>query len=227
MDAQEVKQKLYELGAVLAGVASVDRFGDAPTGYHPLDVLPECKSVAAFAKPFVAGTLRSPSSAPYTVTRNVLSGEMNRMAVELSLCMERAGYRCAPLDAIGDEEDERTGRNRAPVSFKHAAQAAGLGVIGRHSLLITPRYGSMVWLGLVLTEAELAPDPLCDWNPCAKCVGLCRRACPVHAADGELLDQHACWKHAFGTVRGDWRISCHACRDACPHNFGTDNAGLR
>lgn len=35
------------------------------------------------------------------------------------------------------------------------AQAAGLGTIGRHSLLITPEFGSMIWLGAVLCEQEL------------------------------------------------------------------------
>lgn len=37
---KEIKERLYELGADLCGIAGVDRFGEAPEGYHPLDVLP-------------------------------------------------------------------------------------------------------------------------------------------------------------------------------------------
>lgn len=40
MKSLEVKQLAYELGADLCGIASIDRFDDAPKGYHPLDVLP-------------------------------------------------------------------------------------------------------------------------------------------------------------------------------------------
>ena len=37
---KEIKERLYELGADLCGIAGVERFGEAPEGYHPLDVLP-------------------------------------------------------------------------------------------------------------------------------------------------------------------------------------------
>lgn len=227
MNTQDVKQMLYDMGATLVGVAGVDRFGEAPEGYHPLDVLKTCKSVIAYAVPFVAGTLKADSSAPYTVTRNMLSDELSKMAVRLCLYLEREGYPSVPLHAIGSETDDRTGRSRAPVSFKHAAQAAGLGVIGRHSLLITPEYGSMVWLGLVLTEAPLEPDPLCDWSPCESCDEPCVSACPKNAVKSVKIEQGVCWNYAFGEVKGEWRITCHACRDACPHNFGEKNRGLR
>lgn len=48
LDKNKVKEIMKELGADLCGIASVDRFGDAPEGYHPLDVFPMCKSVISF-----------------------------------------------------------------------------------------------------------------------------------------------------------------------------------
>ncbi len=48
MDSHKVKEIMYSLGADLCGIASIDRFADAPAGYHPLDVLPTCKSVISF-----------------------------------------------------------------------------------------------------------------------------------------------------------------------------------
>ncbi len=49
----EIKQKTYELGADLCGVASVDRFKEAPEGFHPQDVLPSCQSVIILASRFL------------------------------------------------------------------------------------------------------------------------------------------------------------------------------
>ena len=104
-------------------------------------------------------------------------------------------------------------------SGKHAAQAAGLGTIGRHSLLITPELGSMVWLGCVLTELELEPDSLLE--PVCDGCNLCVEACPVNALEGTEVAQKVCGGHAFGNnpVNGSWEISCHACRDVCPFCF--------
>lgn len=114
---------------------------------------------------------------------------------------------------------------RSVVSQKHAAQAAGLGTIGRHSLLITPEFGSMVWLGMVLTEVQLAPDGMLD-RVCDDC-NLCVDACPVNALEKPEIDQQACWDHAFGDNERtkSWEISCHKCRDVCPYNLGMAKEG--
>ncbi len=45
---QEIKEIAYSLGADLCGVACLERFENAPVGFHPLDVFPNCKSVISF-----------------------------------------------------------------------------------------------------------------------------------------------------------------------------------
>jgi epoxyqueuosine reductase QueG len=136
--------------------------------------------------------------------------------------MERKGVLAVPVPTNESELDENTGRNRSIISQKHAAQAAGLGTIGRHSLLITPEYGSMVWLGAVITEAELEPDPLKE-NICNNC-NLCVEACPINALETIEIKQKECWNYAFGVEKENWRIKCHKCRDSCPFNFGSLNS---
>ena len=42
LDCKRVKEIMFALGADLCGIASIDRFADAPKGYHPLDVFPAC-----------------------------------------------------------------------------------------------------------------------------------------------------------------------------------------
>ena len=227
ISSQHVKEILHELGAELCGISGVDRFADAPRGFHPLDVLPTCRSVVSFACRLPAGTLASPSPIPYTRVRNSLSPKLDAIALDFCIRMEQEGALAMPIPTNESVWDEKTSRWRSILSQKHAAQAAGLGAIGRHSLLITPELGSLVWLGCVLTEAELEPDPLKP-NPCTNC-DLCVRACPVHALNEPQLNQSVCWDYAFGDdpKLKTWCISCHKCRDVCPHNFGSRNAAFK
>ena len=225
-DSKEVKQILLSLGADLCGIASMDRFDGAPKGYHPRDVLPTCKSVISFGCRFPVGTLRCQSPIPYTRVRNSITSKMDAIALDFCIEMEKRGVVCVPIPTNESQWDGASGRWRSIVSQKHAAQAAGLGAIGRHSLLITPEFGSMVWLGAVLCQQELEPDPI---KPpiCNNC-GLCVEACPVNALETPELKQQTCFDYAFGDdpERKTWCISCHKCRDICPYNLGTQNSIL-
>ena len=155
---EKIKEIMFSLGADLCGVASIDRFDDAPKGYHPLDVLPTCKSVISFGCRFPVGTLICKSAIPYTRVRNSITPKMDAIALDFCIEMEKNQIVCVPIPTNESQWDKNTGRYRSIISQKHAAQAAGLGTIGRHSLLITPEFGSMVWLGAVLCEQEFEPD---------------------------------------------------------------------
>lgn len=218
---------MLSLGADLCGIASIDRFADAPSGYHPLDILPTCKSVISFGSRFPVGTLLCKSDIPYTRARNSITPKMDAIALDFCIEMEKYQVICVPIPTNENQWDNNTGRWRSIVSQKHAAQEAGLGTIGRHSLLITPEFGSMVWLGMVLCEQELEPDeikePVCDH------CNLCVDVCPVNALENPELKQQTCWEYAFGDdeEKRTWRITCHKCRDICPYNLGTQNAFMR
>lgn len=228
MDSEEVKERLYGLGADLCGIAGMDRFDGAPRGFHPKDVLPDCKSVIVFAKRFLAGTLSCSSTVPYTVVRNILSDKMDKIAVRFCMDMENLGIIAVPTGTIGPSEfDKSIKRFRNIVSAKHAAQAAGLGVIGKNTLLITPQFGNMIWLSVILTEIELKADKLIEKNFCDDC-NLCVKACPVQALGQPEMKQLACSEFAFGGENGgDWKIKCHCCRDVCPYCYGKLNMNLK
>ena len=104
-------------------------------------------------------------------------------AIALDFCIEIEKYQiaCVPIPTNESQWDENTKRWRSIISQKHAAQATGLGTIGRHSLLITPEFGNMVWLGAVLCEQELECDKIKD-NICNNC-NVCVNICPVNALE--------------------------------------------
>lgn len=224
LDRERVKEIMKALGADLCGIASIDRFENAPEGFHPLDVFPSCKSVISFACRFPVGALYCESNIPYTRIRNTITPKMDMIALNFCAEMERHGVMCVPIPTNESQWDEKTNRWRSIVSQKHAAQAAGLGTIGRHSLLITPEFGSMVWLGAVLCAEAFEPDALKE-PICNQC-NLCMEICPVHALNDTQVNQQACWDYAFGEDERThtWRIACHKCRDICPYNTGSQNS---
>lgn len=226
ISSTEVKDIARSLGADLCGIAGVDRFSEAPEGFHPQDVFPGCKSVISFVVRFPVGTLACKTPVPYTRVRNSITPKLDAMALNLCIELEKRGVIAVPIPTNESIWDEGTQRWRSVISQKHAAQAAGLGTIGRHSLLITPEFGSMVWLGCVLCDAQLEADALKEriCTDCDKCV----KVCPVGALENADLNQNVCWNHAFGDDEDlkSWVISCHKCRDICPYNLGTENRKL-
>lgn len=221
--SEDIKKKAYELGADLCGVASVDRFNDAPKGFHPTDVMPRCKSVIVIASKFLNSTLYAQSTIPYTTVRNELSARMNTMAVRLSEFLESRGSIAVPMNSIGpDEWDVDEKKFRGIISLKHAAVLAGLGEMGKNTLLVNSRFGNMIWLSAVFCAEELEPDPLVTDKLCLNGCDLCLTSCPVNALDGISINQEACRNNAFGEHNGgDWRIKCYICRKVCPNCLGT------
>ena len=65
--------------------------------------------------------------------------------------------------------------------LKDSAHLAGLGVIGKNNLLVTPEYGTRVRLRGMFIEAEVEPTGPLDFDPCNGCDRPCHRACPRDA----------------------------------------------
>ena len=117
----------------------------------------------------------------------------------------------------------------APLAEKTLGVAAGLGWIGRNSLLITPQYGSFIHLGeLVVSEECDRYDTPFEGDHCGNC-HICRDHCPTAAIGGErTIDARRCI--ACHTIEAQptervaldgWIFGCDACQHHCPHNQRT------
>ncbi|MDA3915689.1 MAG: hypothetical protein PF690_01765 [Deltaproteobacteria bacterium] len=113
------------------------------------------------------------------------------------------------------------------ISLKLAAVRAGLGWQGKHSLLISKKYGTFLALGGILTNADLEHSVQEEPNRCHKCTE-CQEACPVKALEKPyVLDVKKCMSNLL--ANGDLsqevidsmenRIQdCEICQETCPWN---------
>jgi epoxyqueuosine reductase len=109
------------------------------------------------------------------------------------------------------------------------AQQAGIGWIGKHSGLLSPRIGSWFLLGEVLVDRPLEPDPAFTADRCGTCA-RCIDACPTHAIVAERqVDARLCISYLTIELRGtiprelrpligDWIFGCDICQEVCPWN---------
>jgi epoxyqueuosine reductase QueG len=104
--------------------------------------------------------------------------------------------------------------------MKHAAVLAGLGTLGKNTLLLNRDYGNLLVIGAVLTNLDIESDEPAE-SICIEDCNLCIKNCPAGALDGQRAVQKACRTNAYGTnKRGFGTVDCNKCRTICPRRFG-------
>ena len=227
MDAAFVKSSVERLGADLCGIAPVGRFEDAPEGFHPRDVFPDCRSVVVFLARFPSSFMAARSLAPYTFIRNMMVKRLEEITFRLCDTLEQGGALANPIPVDEPYEywDEELRHGRGIISLKHAAVLAGLGTLGKNTLLMNREFGNMVWLGGILTDLELEPDPLADYEGCIDGCSLCLAICPGQALDGTTIVQKICREESFSSTPGGGALyECNRCRTICPRARGFSTA---
>ncbi|MCH2135519.1 MAG: tRNA epoxyqueuosine(34) reductase QueG [Phycisphaerales bacterium] len=119
----------------------------------------------------------------------------------------------------------------APILERDTAAAAGLGAVGKNTMLIQEGVGSWLLLGEIVTTALIEPTGVPPSDPCGTCT-RCIDACPTDALTPFALDASKCIsaltiEHRgvidanLHEAMGDWIFGCDICQEVCPHNQPT------
>lgn len=136
------------------------------------------------------------------------------------------------LEVIREEIGEINGRSfvdSAPVMERQWAQRAGLGWIGKNSLLLNRQMGSFFFLAELIIDLEATPDTALAKDYCGTCTA-CMDACPTDAiVQPEVIDASKCISYltielkeaipnVFAGKMENWVFGCDICQDVCPWN---------
>ncbi len=193
---------------------------------HPELVLPGVRSVITVTQSYFTGWL------PPEVRNDPARGLIAAYAwgqdyhdIILPRLEELADY----LKSITPGTATRCFTDSGPVLEREFGERAGLGFIGKNTMLIHPRRGSLFFIGEILTTLELPPSPLPVLPGCGSCT-RCLQACPTHALPAPyILDSNLCISYLtieykgiiprpLRSKLGNHIFGCDDCQDCCPWN---------
>jgi epoxyqueuosine reductase QueG len=211
----------------LFGVASCSGFMHAEAHLHPRALLPMAESAVIFGMPFVGPGLIVDQN---TNLSNAEHWERNQPVFK-SICVLRAQI-VDLLDGSGYIACNLGGFDptlRSTFSYRLAQHEAGVGVYGRFGVCINPSLGCYYTVGVLLTDAVLAPTDstvLASFRPCRDC-RLCADICPANAIDPIKdpetgYDRDRCVRFILGLKRryGADAKACGRCFSICPWGYG-------
>ena len=204
-------------------------------GTSPNQLLPNARSIICVALNYFPGRSSAketgqteggkPGEGPYTgkIARYAWGRDYHRVM------KRKMRDLVADLAALlGSEVSARWYVDDGPMLDRAAAARAGLGWFGKNTNILTPKLGSWVFLGQIITDLELEPDPPIK-KSCGSCV-RCIEACPTGAIVAPyVIDNTRCISYQTIENRGpipielrpamlDWVFGCDICQEVCPVN---------
>lgn len=179
-----------------------------------------CKTVVMFSHNYYPDT--SLGQQTYKISKYAYGEDYHRVLKDkLSMLM-------ADVQARFGEITHKIFVDSAPVMERAWAERAGIGWVGKHSLMLTKETGSFYFLATLLLDVELEEDPPVT-NHCGTCT-RCIDACPTQAImEPYVVDSNRCISYLTIEYRKElpseyqdkmkgWIFGCDICQDVCPWN---------
>lgn len=184
--------------------------------------LPGAQSVVVVARNYYSGEAEPPPHASGRVARYAWGRDYHRaLRKPLKRLAERIGtFEAGSRYSISIDS--------SPVLERTWAERAGVGWVGKNSLILRRDMGSYFFLAVILTTVELAPDASVT-EACGTC-RACLDACPTQAiVEPGVVDSNRCISYhtienrgdipeSIQARMGDWVFGCDVCQEVCPWN---------
>lgn len=225
--SEKIRVLADSIGIDVLGFAEASEFRDYALSHsrrrNPKLSLPDAKTIIV-AGIYIGGlALRAWADPRYGRTsRLYLSGFFLDVVKPLDPIvnfLKNQGYKAIVCD------DSKEDGSILPL--KLVATRAGLGWQGKHTLLISKKYGTFLALGGIITDAALEYNTDQEPNRCHKCE-KCQEACPLGALDQTyVLNRDNCLSNLLQieylsegaqTVIENRVADCEICQEACPWN---------
>ena len=188
----------------------------------PHEIFSAARSVVVVALNYFTPQQHQPDPATGKVSRYAWGDDYHDVVKEKLLSL---------LAWIKEQEPRAEGKvcvDIQPTMDKAWAVRAGLGWLGKHSNVITPEFGSWVFIGELLLNLDLEHDSERMEDHCGTCT-LCIDACPTAAiTEPYVVDSNKCISYATIELRAPelpvemdlagWIYGCDVCQDVCPWN---------
>jgi epoxyqueuosine reductase len=197
---------------------------DSQKRTNPVEIFPQVRSVIVVALNYYT---------PHKHQDNPATGKVSRYAWGDDYHEVISGKLRALLRWIKEQRPEAEGKvcvDIQPIMDKAWAVRGGLGWLGKHTNVITPQYGSWVFIGELLLNLELEYNADRVEDHCGTCT-LCIDACPTQAiTEPYVVDSNKCISYATIELRAEelpeqitenlsgWFYGCDICQDVCPWN---------
>lgn len=188
-------------------------------GRQPQDLMPDAKSLI-ITSVYIAGFYLPDEDLDIhgRMSRLTLSGFYFNVVEPLTPLQDyliSQGYKAMVYDGMEDDDD---------IPLKAAAAKAGLGWIGKNTLLVSKEYGSFQALGGIITNADLAEIYETCEDHCGSCMA-CINSCPTRAIAPRKMDRTKCLSNlleednmpeSITEMPGNFFFECDICQEACP-----------
>jgi epoxyqueuosine reductase len=209
----------------------------------PKQILPECKSILVLGIPyaFYREARKERKEAPIESLRELggLRDSENSHYQIASYAQGNDYHEVLPQklqtlvqfieEQIGHSIPNRYYTDTGPILERELAQRAGLGWIGKNTMLINPGAGSAFFLAEILLGIELEPDAPFATDHCGTCT-RCIDACPTRCIlPDRIIDARRCISYLTIELKegipeelrdkmGNWVFGCDICQQVCPWN---------